>query len=859
MAQSICWWIFFILLYVPGFSRNASLISSVVYNEITVKHSEVNGLLKWKASFDNHSQALLSSWTGTDPCKWEGILCDKSKFVSSINLANYGLQGTLHTLNFSLFPNLLSLNIHNNSFYGTLPPQIINMSKLNHLNLSLNSFGGYIPKELWTLSSLRSLDISLCHLSGAIPNSIANLANLSVLNLGSNNLSGYIPLEIGKLKSLESVDIGYNHFFGSIPHEIGMLTNLKDIDLSHNTFSGNIPSTIGNLVNLNVLELYNNHLYGSIPVTIGNLTKLTGLGLDLNDFSGSIPASIGNLINLDSLTLEGNRLSGSIPPTMGHLTLITMLGLSSNKLNASIPREMNNITNLYILQLSDNDFTGYLPHQICSGGSLAYFAADHNHLIGRLHLSSNHLSGNLPKELGNLKSLVEVKINNNHFSGNIPTEIGLIRNLQHLDLARNEFSGTIPNQVVGLPNLLELNLSNNNIKGSIPSGFSQLQPLESLDLNGNHLSGTIPRIVGELRRLQLLNLSHNNLSGTIPSSFDEMSSLISVDISYNQLEGPLPKNQAFLKSPIDSLRNNKGLCGNVTGLALCPINHSPKSVKVMLLTEKEEETQIEQQNGELFSIWSYDGKIIYENIIEATENFDDKYLIAVGGQGCVYKVELPTGMVVAVKKLHSITNEETSTFKAFTSEVQALTELKHRNIVKLYGFCSHSQFSFLVYEFLEGGSLDQILNNETQAMAFDWKRRVNVVKGLANALSYMHHDCSPPIIHRDISSKNVLLDLEYEAHLSDFGTAKFLRPDSCSWTPLVGTFGYIAPDLLDERLPQPMNSIVGEIIMIARLAFTCLSEHPHSRPTMDQVSKELLIGKSPLANWFPMIKLEQLL
>jgi serine/threonine protein kinase len=75
----------------------------------------------------------------------------------------------------------------------------------------------------------------------------------------------------------------------------------------------------------------------------------------------------------------------------------------------------------------------------------------------------------------------------------------------------------------------------------------------------------------------------------------------------------------------------------------------------------------------------------------------------------------------------------------------------------------------------------------------DWDKRINLIKGVANALSYMHHDCSPPIIHRDISSNNVLLDSEYEAHVSDFGTARLLMPDSSNWTSFAGTFGYTAP------------------------------------------------------------------
>ena len=146
-----------------------------------------------------------------------------------------------------------------------------------------------------------------------------------------------------------------------------------------------------------------------------------------------------------------------------------------------------------------------------------------------------------------------------------------------------------------------------------------------------------------------------------------------------------------------------------------------------------------------------------------------------------------------MKKLHSIQDNKIANAKAFENEIHALLEIKHRNVVKLYGFCSHPRHSFLVYEFLEGGSLKELLSNKEEAVNFEWIRRANIVKGVANALSYMHHDCSPPIVHRDISSKNILLDSEYVAHISDFGTARVLKPDSSNWTSFVGTFGYAAP------------------------------------------------------------------
>lgn len=196
-----------------------------------------------------------------------------------------------------------------------------------------------------------------------------------------------------------------------------------------------------------------------------------------------------------------------------------------------------------------------------------------------------------------------------------------------------------------------------------------------------------------------------------------------------------------------------------------------------------------------FSIWTYDGKIIYEDIIEATERFDDKFCIGKGGYERVYKADLPTGQVVAVKTLHPHEDGEKIDQTSFRNETQALTENRNRNIVKLYGFCSHPRCSFLVYEYMERESIAGVLTNG-EAMELDMTKRAKVFQSVAHAPSYMHHDCSPPIVHRDLSSKNILLDKELQARISYFGTARLLKLDSSNWSTLAGTCGYIAPGKL---------------------------------------------------------------
>ncbi|KAL7177301.1 hypothetical protein ACSBR2_030620 [Camellia fascicularis] len=191
---------------------------------------------------------------------------------------------------------------------------------------------------------------------------------------------------------------------------------------------------------------------------------------------------------------------------------------------------------------------------------------------------------------------------------------------------------------------------------------------------------------------------------------------------------------------------------------------------------------------------------------------DLKYCIGVGGSARVYKAKLPSGQVVAVKKLSTTTETmEIEDRKSFMNEIAMLIEIRHRNIVKLYGYCSHERHTFLVYEFLERGSLANVLSSDKEAKEFDWFKRVEVIRSVAHALYYMHHSCMPPIIHRDISSKNVLLNLKLEAHISDFGTARFLKPYSLRWTSVAGTYGYIAQGDFNKFIKMTSVPSISEI------------------------------------------------
>ncbi|KAH0684844.1 hypothetical protein KY290_022328 [Solanum tuberosum] len=216
-------------------------------------------------------------------------------------------------------------------------------------------------------------------------------------------------------------------------------------------------------------------------------------------------------------------------------------------------------------------------------------------------------------------------------------------------------------------------------------------------------------------------------------------------------------------------------------------------VVVLVLCDKRRRVRdVERRDDGWLSITMLDGKTLYRDILNATEEFDAKFCIRHGGHGSVYKIDLPSLGNIDVKRLHS--SFQNTHPKIFMNEVRALTGIKHQNIVNRYGYCSNPQNSFFVYKYVERGSLSSILSNEVESKKLDWLKKVNIIKGVAfcfvlHALGLFTTDCS-----RDISSNNVLLDSEYEACVAYFRIAKILKPDSTNRTALAGTYGYVAPD-----------------------------------------------------------------
>ncbi|XLS82767.1 hypothetical protein HN51_048598, partial [Arachis hypogaea] len=428
------------------------------------------------------------------------------------------------------------------------------------------------------------------------------------------------------------------------------------------------------------------------------------------------------------------------------------------------------------------------------GGEVPFTLLENLTQLLVLDLSANSFRGSIPLIFGQMSSLTHMNLSNNLLFGEVPFTLPNLTQLLVLDLSQNELSGFIPHEIGKLTNLLTLDLSSNSLSGPIPEQIGYLNRLTSLHLHSNLLSGFIPHEIGKLTNLLTLDLSSNFLSGPIPEQIGNLSLLFHCYLDYN----PFLDNEYYdCDDHLNDHHNKHFRRSLVLVIIVVCVTISLGSVGIgICIFRARHHGKLENKatkNGDLFSIWNYDGKIAFEDIIQATEDFDIRYCIGTGAYGSVYEARLPSGKTVALKKLHKTESENPSYYKSFCNEVEVLTEIRHRNIIRLYGYCLHNRCMFLVYEYLERGSLFCNLANEIEAQELNWSKRVNIIKGTAYALAHMHHHCPSPIVHRDVSSNNVLLNSELEACVSDFGTARLLDPDSSNQTLLVGTYGYIAP------------------------------------------------------------------
>ncbi|CAN4084237.1 unnamed protein product [Withania somnifera] len=404
-----------------------------------------------------------------------------------------------------------------------------------------------------------------------------------------------------------------------------------------------------------------------------------------------------------------------------------------------------------------------------------------------------------------------------------------------LEMASMGLSGTLSPSIGNLTHLRTMLLQNNQLSGPIPAEIGQLSELLTLDLSGNQFDGEIPWALGQLIRLSYLRLSRNRLSGQIPKPVAYLSGTYHSITLVVQLQKFWPKTTGnnFLCSALTTQ-----ICGGVPK----PVNETNSDRKIsnhhrwvvsviigvsctilitiMLLVcwvhwyRSRVLTGYVQQDCEFAT--GHLKRFSFRELQIATGNFSSKNMLGQGGFGVVYKGYLPNRTVVAVKRLRD---------PSFTGEVQFQTEVEmiglavHRNLLRLYGFCMTPEERLLIYPFMPNGSVADCLRDNGRDKPFlDWNKRMHIALGAARGLLYLHEQCNPKIIHRDVKAANILLDESFEAVVGDFGLAKLLDcRDSHVTTAVRGTIGHIAPEYLSTGQSSEKTDVFGYGILLLEL------------------------------------------
>ncbi|PPR96454.1 hypothetical protein GOBAR_AA24218 [Gossypium barbadense] len=422
--------------------------------------------------------------------------------------------------------------------------------------------GPKFPQWLKFQKKLSGLDISHAGISDVIPTWFLNIsAQFKYVNLSSNQLIGEIPY----MNVRETLDLSSNRLTGPLPR---VFPTLEDLILSNNSFLGFLSEFVCNSSEqrwMRILDIDTNILSGEIPDCWNHWQQVTYLNLRNNNLTGKIPLSLGYK-NLQVLNLRSNSMSGELPYTLQNSTSLIILDLSENYFSGGLPEWIGDkLSNLVVLSLRSNNFDGHIPHKICAGHSLQNLDLSQNNISGAIPKCFNNFSAMATKNKssGDLEIWTTFQSNVFHLSAILvlkgredeySTTLGLVTSI---DLSVNSLTGEIPKEIGNLIGLRSLNLSRNLLIGNIPDIVGKLELLESLDLSMNRLYGEIPSSFSNLNFLNHFNVSYNNLTGQIPTS-TQLQSFENSSYMSNHLCGPpVIKNCSTNGVPTD-VTNNGG-------------------------------------------------------------------------------------------------------------------------------------------------------------------------------------------------------------------------------------------------------------------------------------------------------------
>ncbi|GKV49315.1 hypothetical protein SLEP1_g56071 [Rubroshorea leprosula] len=794
---------------------------------------------------------LPPNWSGSDPCghHWVGIECTDSR-VTSIKLASIGLVGQ--------------------EFIG-----IPSLTELQTLDLSYNEgLTGSLPESIGNLKKLVNLALVGCNFTGPIPDTIGYLQRLFYLLFDSNNLTGPIPSTLGLVQSLEVIRFDNNSLSGSVPSTLDNLKNLKDLYLSYNNLNDSLPSLIG-MSNLKTLDLSNNNFSAfEIPTWFSSLQNLTTLRMENTQLQGQVPVSLFSLPNLQTVVLKGNQLNGTLDITKGFSNQLSLIDLQNNAITKFNETEGNNIQ----ITLAGNP--------ICeeTGETKTYC------VVPQSNSTSLYTTPPSPS------SCPPATCSSDQVS-NLTCKCA------------DPYTGILYFRGIFFSNLLD-----QTIYTGLQGELMQLFQSKNLPVNSVSLSN----LTMDASRYFPLTLS------IFPNGRDSFNRTVVSMIAFifsNQhfkptdtLFGPYyfgGKDYYHFPDPNSKKSTTGIIIGAAVGGSVLLLLSLLVGVYAFHQKKKAERASLESNPFAHWDVNKSYGSIpqlksarcfSFEELKKYTNNFSEASDIGSGGYGKVYRGTLPNGELVAIKRAQQGSLQGALEFK---TEIELLSRVHHKNVVRLLGFCFEQGEQMLIYEYVPNGSLYETLSGKS-GIRLDWTRRLKIALGAARGLAYLHELANPPIIHRDIKSTNILLDQRLIAKVADFGLSKPIS-DSVKGhvtTQVKGTIGYLDPEyymtqqlteksdvysfgvllleLVTGRRPiERGKHIVKEVRMaldktkdlyslqqildpavvdtslkdlekFMNLAMSCVEESGADRPTMGEVVKEIeniiqIVGINPNA------------
>ncbi|CAA0833567.1 Leucine-rich repeat protein kinase family protein [Striga hermonthica] len=842
------------------------------------------------------------NWDGADPCGnngWDGINCDANNRVVTITLVSFNISGQLSS-DIKELSELQILDLsYNRGLTGALPSAIGNLKKLTSLILVGCGFSGPIPPSIGAMQELVYLSLNLNNFVGEIPASIGNLRNLYWLDLADNRLSGSIPVSTGTTPGLDMLfktnhfHFGNNRLSGEIPSQLfNSNMTLIHLLLEGNQLTGRIPSSLALVQSLEVLRLDRNFLSGPVPNNLNSLTTVQELSLANNRLTGPFPNLTGmNLLH--SVDLSNNSFDATeVPSWLLSSTSLTTLIMDNAGIQGQLPVSLFSLPQLQTVELKNNRINGTLNIGPNRSTQLQRIDLQNNFVDGYTERAGYNASvqivlvGNPICDEGATQSYCTIPPQTNNTTtyqtppeNCTPTSCNSDRIQSPTCRCAYPYSGALYFRAPSFSSYGNATVFE-SLRQRLMSTFqTHHQPVDSVSLSNptrnmeNYLQLT----------LQIFPAGQDHFNRTGVSRIGFMMS--------NQTFKPPPgfgpfyfnaDTYPYFAGPNEGSNrpsNMRVIIGAAVGASILLLLLLIAGVYAI---RQKRRAETAAKKSDPFASWdsnSNSGAVpqlrgarsfSFEEIKKCTDNFSDNNEVGSGGYGKVYRGTLPNGQLVAIKRTKPGSTQGGVEFK---NEIELLSRVHHKNVVSLVGFC---------------------FDHGKTGIRLDWTRRLRIAIGAARGIQYLHELANPPIIHRDIKSNNILLDDRLNAKVADFGLSKPMgEPEKGHITTQVkGTMGYLDPEyymtqelteksdvysfgvllfeLLTSRSPivngkyivrevkemmdknkhlynlEPLldpivasNMAPGSVEKFVDLALRCVQELGVSRPTMNEVVKEI--------------------